>query len=401
MKTTILTLLLVQGALAATAWDDEMQRANTLQGERRYAEAADAYRSAISKASQFGEADWRYAQAANNYAAHLFESGSYGPAAEQYSKAIRGFRAAGQRVNLGVATCNLAVLYRTTGRYADAIRTAREALTVLSAEYPTGSRYHISCETNLAEALSQGGHPLEAEAAARRAIETGERIAGPDDLRLSYPLHVLGNVLHGSGLSAEAIAPLQRALSIRKRELGPTHPLYGTTLGTYSSTLLRTGDLPGAETAAAESVRILEAAYGPDHVYLVGALNNLAQVRAASGLGDAEPLYRRALAISARRLGPKHPDHARVQANFAAWYLSIGRLQAAEKMYLDAAATLRAGVGKSHPVYLTVEEGLADVYARMGRLAEARSVRKGTRSWLPEPQIPAGFAADRTADESR
>jgi tetratricopeptide (TPR) repeat protein len=292
----------------------------------------------------------------------------------------------------------MAVLYRTTGKYSDAIERAREGLQVLSAEYPAGSRYHLSCETNLAEALNGAGRAAEAEAAARKALEIGERVAGPDDIRLSHPLHVLGNVLHASGRSQEAAPPLARALALKKEKLGPEHPLVATTLATYSAVLFRTGDLSGAEATGSEAVRILEAAHGGDHVYLVGALNNLAQIRAANGSGDAEPLYRRALTISEHRLGPKHPDHAKVQANFAAYYLSIGRLRSAETMYRAAAATLRAGGGESHPAYRLVQEGLADVYARMGRVAQSESLRRDSRSARPVPQIPAGFAADRTAD---
>jgi hypothetical protein len=70
-------------------------------------------------------------------------------------------------------------------------------------------------------------------------------------------------------------------------------------------------------------------------------------------------------------------------------------------MYRQAAASLQAGVGESHPAYRAVRENLAEVYTKLGRNSEARSIRRGTRSVRPEPQIPAGYAADRRADEPR
>jgi hypothetical protein len=172
-------------------------------------------------------------------------------------------------------------------------------------------------------------------------------------------------------------------------------------MGTYSAALFHTGSTPAAERMASESVRILEAAYGREHVHLIGALNNLAQVVAVTRPADAEPLYRRALAVAEKRHGSGHPDTAKVQANFGAYYASIGRMGAAESMYRNALATLRAGVGESHPVFQIVQERLSDVYVRTGRRAEAKSIRRNSRSFVPELQIPAGFAADRTGDGPR
>ena len=55
----------------------------------------------------------------------------------------------------------------------------------------------------------------------------------------------------------------------------------------------------------------LEASYGPDHPAVATALNNLAALlRATNRLAEAEPLYRRALAIDEASYGPDHPDVA-------------------------------------------------------------------------------------------
>jgi tetratricopeptide (TPR) repeat protein len=399
MKTTVVVLL-AGTAFAASDWNAEMARANALQQERKLDEAGVAYRAALAKALRFGERDWRYAQAANNYAAHLFERGDYLHAAEQYRTAIAGFEANGNKVNLGVARCNLAVLHRTVGQYGLAVEGATEALRVLSEAFPDGSMYHVSCEPHLAEALSAAGRPEEAEAAARHAVAMAELIAGSNDVRAAHALHVLGSVLQTSGRPEDALPALERALAIRRERFGSEHRLVGTTLATYSLVLFRAGDVPRADLAGVEAVRILEGT-GGDPGYLAAALNSLAAIRAVTEPAQAEPLYRRALAISERRFGSNHPDYAKLQANLAAYYLRAGRLKSAEKLYRAAAATLRSTVGESHPSFQAVQESLADVYARMGRLTESRSVIRGLRSFRPVAGTQAGPAADHTADGRR
>ena len=48
---------------------------------------------------------------------------------------------------------------------------------------------------------------------------------------------------------------------------------------------------------------------GPEHPETLISVNNLAELYKAQGrYGEAEPLYKRALAASERALGPEHPD---------------------------------------------------------------------------------------------
>ena len=52
----------------------------------------------------------------------------------------------------------------------------------------------------------------------------------------------------------------------------------------------------------------------------------------------AEPLYKRALAIYEKTLGPEHPDLAGILANVAAFYEEQGDHAAAESLHQRAAA---------------------------------------------------------------
>jgi tetratricopeptide (TPR) repeat protein len=66
-----------------------------------------------------------------------------------------------------------------------------------------------------------------------------------------------------------------------------------------------------AEPSYRRALAISEASYGPDHPNVARGLNNLAELlRATNRLSEAEPLYRRALAISEASYGPDHPEVA-------------------------------------------------------------------------------------------
>jgi tetratricopeptide (TPR) repeat protein len=74
------------------------------------------------------------------------------------------------------------------------------------------------------------------------------------------------------------------------------------------------------------ALEIEEKALGPDHPDVAAALNNLALLYKAQGRhADAEPLYKRALAIDEKTLGPDHPDLAVSLNNLADLYRTQGR----------------------------------------------------------------------------
>ena len=85
---------------------------------------------------------------------------------------------------------------------------------------------------------------------------------------------------------------------------------------------------------------IFEKALGPDHPSVASALNNLASLyKEEARYADAEPLYKRALAIREKALGPDHPDVAQSLNNLADLYSAQGRHADAEPLYKRARAS--------------------------------------------------------------
>ncbi|MGH9656926.1 MAG: tetratricopeptide repeat protein, partial [Bryobacteraceae bacterium] len=88
-------------------------------------------------------------------------------------------------------------------------------------------------------------------------------------------------------------------------------PNTATSLNSLASLLKSKGDYAGAEPLYRRALAIRQKALGPDHPDTATSLNNLAELLRSKGeYAGAEPLFRRALAITEKALGPDHPDTA-------------------------------------------------------------------------------------------
>jgi tetratricopeptide (TPR) repeat protein len=74
---------------------------------------------------------------------------------------------------------------------------------------------------------------------------------------------------------------------------------------------------------------------------------------------QVEPLYRRALAIDEKSLGPDHPDVARAVNNLALLLKVANRLSEAEPLYRRALGILEQSLGADHPSTAMVRDNLS------------------------------------------
>ncbi len=82
---------------------------------------------------------------------------------------------------------------------------------------------------------------------------------------------------------------------------------------------------------------------------MAASLNNLALLYAAQGrYAEAEPLYKRALAISEKALGPDHPNVATSLENYAAVLRKTGRTSEAANIEARA-KTIRVKHAERNP----------------------------------------------------
>ena len=95
---------------------------------------------------------------------------------------------------------------------------------------------------------------------------------------------------------------------------------------------------------------------------------------------DAEPLYKRALTIREKALGPDHPNVAVSLNNLAGLYQTQGRYAEAEPLYKQSLAINEEALGSDHPNTALSLNNLAELYHLQGRYGDALPFVKRTIS---------------------
>ena len=112
--------------------------------------------------------------------------------------------------------------------------------------------------------------------------------------------------------------------------------------------------------------------FGPKDSRLATSLNNLALLYDAQGqYAQAEPLYRRALAIWEQALVPEHPSVAISLNNLALLYRAQRKYTEAELLFRRALAVWEKALGPEHPNVAMALENYAELLRKTNRAAEA------------------------------
>jgi len=132
-----------------------------------------------------------------------------------------------------------------------------------------------------------------------------------------------------------------------------------------------------AEPLYRRALAIDEASYGPDHPAVARDLNNLAQLlQDTNRLDEAEPLMRRTLAIDEASYGPDHPAVARDLNNLAQLLHDTNRLAEAEPLMRRALEIDEESYGPDHPDVAIDLNNLATLLQDTNRLAEAEPLMR-------------------------
>ena len=174
----------------------------------------------------------------------------------------------------------------------------------------------------------------------------------------------LGRSLYSQGRYSEAVMSYREAFSRR-----PDDP---RVLNVLALSLFQTADYAGAEPLFRRALAMREKALGPDHPDVAISLNNLASLLNAKGdYAGVEPLFRRALAIREKALGPDHPDVANSLNNLADLLRAKGDYAGAEPLFRRALAINEKALGPDHPDVATSLNNLAGLLRAKGDYAGA------------------------------
>jgi tetratricopeptide (TPR) repeat protein len=183
------------------------------------------------------------------------------------------------------------------------------------------------------------------------SLQHREEKLATDQKAVADAAFFLGVSLFEEGKYRDAATNYQRCLQLR--------PGDSTTMNNLALSLTHAGDYTGAEPLYRRALAIDEKALGPDHPDVATDLNNLAELLRAKGdYAGAEPLYRRALAIDEKALGPDHPAVATSLNNLALLLKAKGDYAAAEPLFRRALGIDEKALGPNHPQTLQIRENL-------------------------------------------
>lgn len=209
----------------------------------------------------------------------------------------------------------------------------------------------------------------------------------------------LGRTYTAIGRYSAAATQLERALAIDRGTHAPVIPIVVTDVHDLGMARFRLGDNYAADTLFRAALRLCDANdQAADTAHVCGqTINDLGLATMFENeLPESERLFRTALDMAKRILGPFHPAVAVVLGNLGLVRDSRGDLTGAEQYYRQALAVF-ARSSREFPERTYALENLASLLAMEGRLSEAeplvqQAIEIGTRTEGPShPDVGFGW----------
>jgi non-specific serine/threonine protein kinase/serine/threonine-protein kinase len=220
------------------------------------------------------------------------------------------------------------------------------------------------------------GHLQAAEPLLREAVQILQAAGGERLARSRNPVE-LAAVVGNLGRRAEAEELLKETIRVREAAFGPdAEPVAGplNNLGNLYYDMRRFDE---AARAHERALAIRERVLGPDHVYVAQSLNNLGNVRNEQGRpGEAEALQQRALEIKRKALAPDHQELGVSEHNLGDIAFKQGHIDAADARYRAARAIFEKTLAAEHPYLAYSDQALANVARERGQVAAAEALYK-------------------------
>ena len=215
----------------------------------------------------------------------------------------------------------------------------------------------------LARTRSDTGRHTEAEALLREAIVEAQRHG--DALVEAGCMQALGVALRFAARYDDALQAYERSAELRLaagESLGPDH------FHNLAGLALARGDAPQSEAHARQAITLRE----QDDFGLAMDLCGLADALAVQlRCDEAEPLYRRALAIYASGERSEHPEVAFALHNLGDALVVLEKFDEAESSYRASLARKLAAFGPGTPDEAGTRNNLAVLLAERGQIEEA------------------------------
>jgi Tfp pilus assembly protein PilF len=180
------------------------------------------------------------------------------------------------------------------------------------------------------------------------------------------------NALRTAGKYAEAL-PLAQAMVASLEKTNNNRDL-AAALNNLAQIYADQGHDDQAEPIYKRAIALMEKGTGLDSVEIAPVLNNLAALDQRQGrFAEAEPLFKRALAIREKALSREHPDVGQSLNNLATLYVKQEHFADAEPLFQRALAIFQKVGGPEHPAVATLLNNLGQLYRDLNRDADAEA----------------------------
>ena len=364
-------------------WQELMGQAESKIAKGDYAGGEDLASQLVQEAFRiFGDNHPDSATSLNILADAQLRQGKYGEAQKNFSTALGIYekRLGPEHVNTAAGLNNLALVLEKLGDYTGAEALLRRSLRIM--EKALGPQHQDTATT-----LSNLGRVLDLQG------KYGETVggAGGDDTK---QLSARAQELINRGQYKEAETLQQRVLAIHEKTLGKEHPTTATSLSNLGNVLYVQGKFKDAEVVHRRVLAIREKVLGAEHPDTATSMNNLANVLQEQGKDEmlspsearaqaranlqayteTETLFRKALSVQERTLGPQHPATANTLNNLSTLLDRRGRTAEAEPLQRRALDILEKNLGPLHPDTAAMLTTLAVMLDRKGELTESEAL---------------------------
>jgi tetratricopeptide (TPR) repeat protein len=217
------------------------------------------------------------------------------------------------------------------------------------------------------------GSPLEAEPNLRRALTLRRRILGPDHKDTLFAEVRLSELLVAFLQQFAEAKPLAlHAWQKLRKVVGEENRMTLDALNMYAASISHAGDTEEGERLAREYLRLCELAFTPDdHDTIVAMLNVALSAQDRGDYAEAERLSREAQRRFDRSGQSNQTDAFWNTINLSAYRWFQGDLQEAETLLSEARPRAVQGQGDENTVTLHIGHLLARVLADQGKLDQS------------------------------
>ena len=272
---------------------------------------------------------------------------------------------------------NLAILYKSRGRYREALPLFQQVLEIYSESLGTNHIQYATALNNLANLYESMGRYKDALSFYQRTLEIVSEHLGTEHPDYANSLNNLAILYESMGRYREALPLLRQVLEIFGKILGVEDPDYAVCLNNLANLYESMGQYNDALPLVQQSREIRRQSLGLDHPEYAQSLNVIANLYKLMGQYDKSlPLYQECIKIRRQNLGNSHPDYATSLDNLADLYYLIGQYDNAIYFYQQSLEIRRQSLGNDHPYYAISLNNLAAIYQSIGQYEEGLSLAR-------------------------